>query len=303
MIKPPLLKTGDTIGICSPAGKINKNKIQNFTKHLLDKGFKVKISPHALGANFQYSGTDQERINDFQNLLNDPDIKAIFCARGGYGSIRIIDKIDFSNFNKSPKWIIGYSDITIFHNYISAIENSYSVHGIMPKSFDNSEFAHTSLEKTLDLLQTGSVFYEIAGTRYNVQGKAIGKLIGGNLSIIQNLRDSYIDLESKNSILFIEDIGEYKYSIDRMMQGLKLSGVLSNINGLVVGYFSNIKDDDNNPFGKSIEEIILDSVVEYKYPVLFNFPAGHELPNNPLIINSEIELNVQEKICSVKFMY
>jgi len=300
MIKPDFLKKGDKIGIVSPAGNIDEKPVMDTKSYLELRGFEVVLSQHVLTSWHQFAGTDEERAAAFQKMLDDKEIKAILCSRGGYGSIRIIDKLNFAQFKKYPKWIIGYSDITVFHSYLTNKLNCASIHAIMPKNFSVSMNAKNSMNSLISILQGEIPSYEMINHDLSRPGKAKGKLIGGNLSIIQNLRATEIDLNYKGNILFIEDIGEYLYQVDRMMMNLKFSGVLDKISGLIVGNFTKIKDGEI-PFGANAYEIIFEKVKEYKYPVCFGLNAGHELPHLPLIMGSEVTLGIGSKNTVVSF--
>lgn len=302
MIKPAFLKPGDKIGIVSPAGKIDETPVLNTKKFLEKKGFEIILSDNIYSEWHHFAGNDEERAKSFQAFLDDKEIRAILSSRGGYGSIRILDKLNFSKFKKSPKWLIGFSDITVFHSYLNNKLNCPSIHAIMPKNFRNNMNARNSMESLIDLLTGNIPTYEMMNHELSRPGKAKGKLVGGNLAIIQSLRGTDIDLNYKGNILFIEDIGEYKYQIDRMLMNLKYSGVLERIAGLIVGNFTKIKDNDE-PFGLETYEIINEKIKDYKYPVCYGFNAGHELPHLPLIMGSEINLGISNNNTIVSFKY
>jgi muramoyltetrapeptide carboxypeptidase len=300
MLKPKFLEKGDKIGIVSPAGKIDEKPILGVKKFLESRGYEVVLSEHVFKEWNQFAGTDDERAASFQKMLDDKEIKAIICSRGGYGSIRIIDKLNFSKFKKNPKWIVGYSDITVFHSYLTNKMNCPSIHAIMPKNYTNSMNAKNSMNSLINILRGDIPTYEMMNHELSRPGKAKGKLIGGNLSILQNLRATDIDMNYRGNILFIEDIGEYLYQIDRMMMNLKYSGVLDKISGLIVGNFTKIKDSET-PFGMNVFEIIYEKIKDYKYPVCFDFNAGHELPHLPLIMGSEVTLGIGNTSTVVSF--
>lgn len=281
---PPYLKSGDTIGVTSPAGYITQEQIQPSVSQMQSWGFTVKVGNTIGKRDFTYGGTDEERLADFQQMLDDPTIKAIMCARGGYGFVRIIDKLDFSLFKRKPKWIIGFSDITVLHCHLAKNYGIASIHSKMCNSFpdDWSKAEPIQIETILsikDALIGEQMGYTAPININNKQGKVDGILVGGNLSIIETLAGSDSDLDTKDKILFIEDTGEYLYSIDRMLWNLKRSGKLKNLRGLIIGGFKVKPDDVGEEFGKTIYDIVLEKVKEYHYPVAFDFPVGHQRNN------------------------
>lgn len=299
MVAPPILQKGDKIGIVSTARKISANEIKPAKKKLHQWGFDVVLGNNLFKEFNQFAGTDDERAADFQQMLDDDSVKAIFCARGGYGTIRMLDKINFEAFKKNPKWLIGYSDVTVLHSYFHKILKCETIHATMPINFPVDGLENDSL-KTLHSVMIGeNPTYEIAHNKHNRNGYSKGILVGGNLSILFSLRGTPWDIETSNKILFIEDLDEYLYHIDRMMMNLKLGGRLSNIKGLIIGGMSDMKDNAI-PFGKNPYEIVCDAVKEYDFPILFNFPAGHIPLNNALVFGREIELIVDKK-SHVKF--
>ncbi|OFX20693.1 MAG: LD-carboxypeptidase [Bacteroidetes bacterium GWA2_31_9] len=292
MIKPQYLKKGDKIGIVSTAGKIEKEYIDNAVNVLSQSGFEVVLGKNILASNNMFAGTDEKRAFDFQQMINDESVKAIICSRGGYGTVRIIDKIDFSGLIKSPKWICGYSDVTVLHSVINQKYGIETIHGTMPISFSKTK----SLELFIETLTGKIPEYEIKSDALNITGTAEGILTGGNLSVLYSLRGTLYDIDTDGKILFIEDLGEYLYHIDRMMMNLKIGGKLKNLKALIVGGMTDMKEG-NTPYGKSANEIILDSVKEYDYPVCFNFPAGHIEENFPLIMGRKMKIEVgKEKV-------
>lgn len=290
LIQPPYLKKGDKIGIVASARKISREEISPAVEVLKSWGLEVVLGKNLFNADHQFSGTDVERVEDLQTMLNDTSVKAVISARGGYGTMRIIDKIDFSGFKKNPKWVIGYSDITVLHSHIHTLEME-TLHATMPINFTKNEDALESLHKALF---GGKINYEIASHSLNRKGIAEGELVGGNLSLLYALAGSVSDIDTTGKILFIEDLDEYLYHIDRMMMNLKRSGKLSRLAGLVVGGMTDMKDNAV-PFGKTAEEIILDAVKEYNYPVCFHFPAGHVDRNLALYLGRNAKLEVAEK--------
>ena len=287
---PSFLRAGDNIHIVSPSGAIQPGFIDGATKLLSSWGLKVTEGKYARTEYGRFSGTKDERVADLQQALDDPNVKAILCSRGGYGLAQIIDKIDFTSFAKSPKWLIGFSDITILHNAITALGIA-SMHGIMTKYLTELPEESDQITSFKNLLFGTPSNFSIKPEAENRLGQAEGKLIGGNLSVMMGMRSTPFDLDFHNNILFIEDVGEKPYQIDRMMQSLRLSGVLKQISGLVVGQFS---DYDEDPLMmQSVAEIILAAVSEYDYPVCFNFPAGHVDYNLSLILGEQAELFVE----------
>lgn len=295
---PPFLKPADQIRIVSPSGAINPEYIEGACKLLADWGFQVSEGKYARTEYGRFAGTPEQRIADLQKALDDPEVKAILCSRGGYGISQIIDKIDFSHFMKSPKWLIGFSDITILHNAISNLGIA-SIHGIMAKHM--TEFpADTEPAVRLRKIITGEFpTYRIPPQPQNKIGKAEGKLIGGNLSVLMGLRGSQFDLNYKNAILFIEEIDEKPYHIDRMMQNLRFSGVLAQLSGLIFGQFSDCEEDPT--MMQSLQDMISANVSDYNYPVCFNFPAGHVDYNLPLIMGATVQLDVKLDEVMIKF--
>lgn len=286
---PSFLRAGDNIRIVSPSGCIHPDFIDGATKLLSSWGLKVTEGKYARTAYGRFAGTKDERAADLQQALDDPNIKAILCSRGGYGLAQIIDKIDFTSFAKSPKWLIGFSDITILHNAIARFGIA-SVHGVMTKYITELPEESDQIMSFKNLLFGTPSNFSIKPEAENRPGRAVGKLIGGNLSVMMGMRSTPFDLDFHNNILFIEDVGEKPYQIDRMMQSLRLSGVLKQISGLVVGQFS---DYDEDPLMmQSVAEIILASVSEYDYPVCFNFPVGHVDYNLSLVLGEQAELFV-----------
>jgi len=285
--------------VISPSGLVERSRIESAIEILKIRGFEVLTGRHVFGSNGIYSGRDGERLSDLQSALDAKDISAIFFTRGGYGLSRIIGQIDFSGFLKHPKWIVGFSDITVLHSAINRICSTCSIHAPVLNSFISFSETDESLLRLYAALKGQDVLYEMKDHPLNHYGNASGILTGGNLSLLYNLRGTRFDIEPEGKILFIEDVGEYLYHLDRMMMNLKNGGILSKINGLVCGGFSEMKDQDQ-PFGKTAEEIIADAVQEYRYPVLFGFPAGHIQPNYPLILGNKIDINISENKVTIK---
>lgn len=261
---------------------------------LRKEGYRVEVGKHVFAEHHQFAGTDDQRLSDFQSALNDPETDAIICARGGYGTMRIIDKLDFTKFPGSPKWLIGFSDITVLHACLNRLHVA-TIHGVMPRHFlDDAGEPTDSLLSLMKLLRGQEVEYTFATTGENREGKASAELIGGNLSIISSLMGTPYELDMAEKLLFIEEIDEFLYHTDRMMRQLKLAGKLSKLKGLVVGDFTNMKDNES-PFGQSVQEIIMEAVQEYNYPVCFGFSAGHGQNNQALVFGKVWELEATKK--------
>jgi len=295
---PPYLKSNDQIRIVSPSGNIEPKYIVGAKKTLSSWGLNVTEGKFARTKYGRFAGTEEQRIADLQEALDDPSVNAILCSRGGYGVAQIIDKLDFSTFAKSPKWLIGFSDITILHNAISNLGIA-SIHGIMAKHLTQFPADSIHVQKCREILFGQVPTYVVPKHRLNKVGIAQGKLIGGNLSVLIGLRGSQFDLDYKNNILFIEDIAERPYHIDRLMQNLRFSGALAQLSGLVVGQFS---DCDEDPLmKKSVAQIIASAVSEYDYPVCFNFPAGHVDNNFPLKLGETVQFEVTKRAVTLAF--
>ena len=247
-----------------------------------------------------FSSTDSNRAKDFQNAIDDNTIKAIWCARGGYGAMRIIDNINYDNLLKNPKWVIGYSDITAIHNDIHNL-GVESLHGVMCKSLEDISVNDDSIKKLKDILfEEGELKYIIEGNEYNITGEASGKLVGGNLTLLQSLLQSKSSIDTTNKIIFIEDVGEYLYHIDRMLHSLKRANYFSKCSGLIVGDFTDIKKNETK-FGKNLYEIINEIVEEYNFPVMYGFSAGHGEKNLPLIFGRNVQITVSENKSEIRF--
>ena len=299
MTIPSYLKKGDTIGIICPAGCMQKTAAITCIDTLKKWGLNVVIGS-TVGTQFNYfSGTDEQRLNDLQTMLDDDNIKAILCGRGGYGISRIIDKIDFKKFKKNPKWIIGYSDITMLHSHINKQLKIATLHSPMASAFNNEGYKNEFVLSLQKALKGNAINYKCQSHILNKSGMAIGELIGGNLCIIAHTMGTKSCYDFKNKILFIEDIGEYIYAIDRMLIQLKRNGVFEQIAGLIVGSFTDIKDT-TIPFGKNVYEIIEEQIVSYKFPVCYNFSVGHQTENYALKIGATYQLNVNNKKVSLK---
>lgn len=293
MIKiPPYLQKGDTIGLVCPAGFMTLDKVQTCINTLQDWGYAVKLGK-TIGGNSQnyFSGTDEERLIDFQQMLDDDEVKAVLCARGGYGTGRIIDLVDFKKFKKQPKWIIGYSDITILHSHLYTNYYISSLHAPMAGAFNEEGYKNEFVLSLKNVLEGKKAKYQCEAHAFNQKGEAVGELVGGNLALLAHLVGTDSDLKTKGKILFIEDVGEYVYNIDRMFYQLKRSGKFSKLAGLIIGGFSDMKDTER-PFGKTVYEVIHELVKEYDFPVCFDFPVSHTDRNYALKIGVGYKLKV-----------
>ena len=289
---PPYLKKGDTIAITCPAGYMPREKAQTCIETIQQWGFEVMVGK-TLGSKSKnyFSGNDETRLNELQAMLDDEGIKAIICGRGGYGISRIIDQIDFTRFKKNPKWIIGFSDITLLHAHINRNFKIATLHAPMAAAFNNGENKNEFIDSLHKALVGKKAKYACKADAFNKLGEAKGELIGGNLTLITHLIGTKSDINTKNKILFIEDIGELIYSTDRMLHQLKRSGKLTNLSGLIVGGFTDVKDTER-PFGKKVKELIKDILQDYDYPVCFDFPVGHKKENYALKIGGDFQLKI-----------
>ncbi len=289
---PPYLKKGDTIAITCPAGYMPREKAETCIETIQQWGFEVMVGK-TLGSKSKnyFSGNDETRLNELQAMLDDERIKAILCGRGGYGISRIIDQLDFTHFKKNPKWIIGFSDITLLHAHINRNFKIATLHAPMAAAFNNGENKNVFIDSLHKALVGKKAKYACKADPFNKLGEAKGELIGGNLTLITHLIGTKSDINTKNKILFIEDIGELIYSTDRMLHQLKRSGKLTNLSGLIVGGFTDVKDTER-PFGKKVKELIKDILQDYDYPVCFDFPVGHKKENYALKIGGDFQLKI-----------
>ena len=293
----PVLEKGDEIRIVSSARKISALELEAAKDFFIKNGFRVSEGKNLFKIHHQFAGSDKDRLNDLQEAIDDPVVKVIWMARGGYGTHRIINDLDIRQLQKNPKWIVGYSDVTVLHALLNS-NGLKSLHATMPLNFKDQSIE--SFSKTLDILKGATPEYKIDPHPLNKKGNAKGRLVGGNLSILYSLNGTGFLPEMKDSILFFEDLDEYLYHIDRMMMNLYLSGLLEKIKGLIVGGLSDM-NDNLVPFGKSAEEIVFEHIDQYDIPVCFAFPAGHQKENYPLILGKEISLIVSDE--SVKINY
>lgn len=300
MITPPYLKKGDKVGLVATARKVSATEMQPAIHQLEKWGLEVVEAPHLYAAYHQFAGEDEQRAADLQQMLDDKNIKAILCARGGYGTVRIIDRLDFTAFRKSPKWIIGYSDITVLHAHIQQNFGIETMHAVMPLDFSPRGFTHLGTQTLRDALSGQQISCVTAHHPLNREGSAKAEIVGGNLSILYSLTGTSSQLKTEGRILFMEDLDEYLYHIDRMMMNLKRSGMLSGLKGLIVGGMTRM-NDNKVPFGKTAEQIIAEAVADQAYPVAFGFPAGHMAEQCALIMGRKATLKVDAKKSSLSF--
>ncbi len=301
---PPYLKKGDRIGITSPSGYMTKEEIKPAVQLIESWGYRVIIGNTIGKRDFTFGGNDEERASDFQRMLDDSHIKAIMCARGGYGAVRIIDKLKWDRFKSRPKWIIGFSDATVFHAHVNCDLNIASIHSKMCNSFpdDWNKAEPIQVETILSIkkaLSGEKLSYTTKSNARNKHGSGTGLLIGGNIRTLESLAGSRTDINTDGKILFVEDTGEYMYSIDRMFWNLKRSGKLSKLKGLIIGGFKVKEDEDGDEFGKTLEDVVLEKVKHYDYPVCFDFPVGHQKNNFALKCGVRHTLVVHETNCTL----
>ena len=297
MIIPPFLKAGDTVALVCTARKFFPEDAKPAIDLLESWGLNVKLGTTIGLDNFQLGGTDSERAADFQAQLDDENVKAIWCARGGYGTVRIIDSLDFTNFKQHPKWIMGFSDVTVLHSQLN-VERVASLHSIMPFTVPT---APEEVKETLRQALFGeTISYVIPSKSYDVNGTASGELVGGNISILYSLLGSKSSIETKDKILFIEDLDEYLYHIDRMMYNLKRNGYFEHVKGIIVGSMTDMHDNEI-PFGQNEVQIITEIAKDLSIPIAFQFPAGHQKDNRTLILGKQVHFEVNEKEIKLKF--
>jgi muramoyltetrapeptide carboxypeptidase len=299
MIRPPLLRKGDTVGIAAPSSYLLKSELEPGVELIRSWGLQVVIGQHVFRRHNSFAGTDEQRTSDFQAMLDDPRIRAIICARGGYGTVRIIRKLNFEKFLQNPKWIAGCSDITVLHGFLQNL-GVESLHSEMPRFVPPAEPDLASMDSLRAALFGETKQYNIQPAAENRTGKSRGILTGGNLSVLYSLAGSDLEPGMKGRILFIEDIGEYLYHIDRMMMNLALRDRLKNLKGLVVGTMNNMMISGSG-YRKPAYTVIREAVSLYDFPVMFGFPAGHAHPNISLILGREVEMTVSSKQCTLTF--
>ena len=302
LITPPYLQKGDTIAILAPAGilKENKKPIMAKAKQLAERwGLVVVYGKNLFSQDNHFAGTDEQRCQDFQEALDNPNIKAIWCGRGGYGSVRILDMLDFSTFVKHPKWIIGYSDITAFHSHIHNL-GIETLHAMMGSSMqDKEEDIALTIESFKKAVFGEPLQYTIESSKFNRKGQASGMLVGGNIAIISSMLGSESQIATDGKILFIEDVGEYKYSIDRMLQSFKRAGYFDNVKAVIVGGMTKIKKN-STPWGNSMEHLILEAIPK-NIPVMFKFPAGHDPDNRALLMGRVVDVTIGDTTSTLVF--
>ncbi len=290
-LAPEFLKKDDTVYLLSTARKISLIDLQAAIGMFESWGLKVIVGKTIGTEENQFAGSDTLRLSDFQTAIDDPEVKAVFCARGGYGTVRMIDKIDFTEFTKKPKWVVGFSDVTFLHSLINNQVNIQTLHAAMPSTYKTTE--PEAIAEIGKVLFGETINYNIAQHPMNRAGLIEGEVIGGNLSILYSITGTKSGFDTTDKVLFIEDLDEYLYHIDRMMINLKRSGKLNHLKGLIVGGFSDMHDNEV-PFGKNAYEIIMEHVSEFDYPVCFDFPAGHIRNNMPIIFGKKISLKIDK---------
>lgn len=297
VIMPEYLKKGDTVGILATARKIDLVTLQPGIKLLESWGLKVVIGKSIGKEQNQLAGPDWQRATDFQEMLDNPNIKAIWAAKGGYGTVRIVDRINFDNFKKKPKWVIGFSDVTVMHSHINNM-NIGTLHAIMAISAKSA--TPEAIESFRKALFGEKLEYNIPHHAFNKNGKATGELVGGNLSVLYSIQGSESAVDMNGKILFLEDLDEYLYHIDRMMMNLKRNGSLKGLKGIIIGGMTSMNDNDI-PWGHDSLEIIQDIVKDLNIPVSYNFPAGHIKDNRALILGKTVTFEVNDKETVLKF--
>lgn len=300
MITPPNLKPGDKIGIVAPARKVEFDELNTAIDVFESWRLKVELGRNLFKEDHQFAGTEVQRSHDFQYMLDNPEIKAILCARGGYGTIKILKHLSFEKFLKNPKWIVGYSDITAMHAYLNQHLGAKSIHGIMPFNINSENKYSQAVESLKEILFGQQNDVGLLPHKFNKSGNETGTLIGGNLSVLYSIAGTKYDYDYTDKILVIEDLDEYFYHIDRMMMNLKYSGKLGKLKGLIVGGMTDMHDNKVE-FGKTAYEIIRDAVCDYNYPVCFDFPVGHQDRNVALVLGSKVELEVNNNRVRVHY--
>lgn len=288
---PPYLEKGDTIAIVAPARSISRREISPFIRLMEQNGCRVHCSPHLFGSDRQFSGTVEQRLFDLQQAFTDPGVKAVFAARGGYGAAQLLPGMDWEVIRENPKWLVGFSDVTALHTAFGKFMQT--IHGLMPFSLDvNDSKSMESFKHLLKVLQGEVPDYLVEGHPFNIPGRAEGEVTGGNLSVLYSLAGSSYEPDYEGKLLFLEDLDEYLYHVDRMVMNLELREIFRKISGLVIGSFSNM-NDNAVPYGRNALEIIAERASKYQVPTLFGFPAGHEKMNFPLIFGRVGTLTVE----------
>jgi len=294
---PPPLKKGDKVAITCPAKKLPYAMTDAVTL-LTSWGLEVVLGETVTASHNQFAGTDELRAHDLQRFIEDDSVKAIIAARGGYGTIRMVDMVDFSRLATNPKWLVGFSDITLLHAHIISNYNIACIHGQMPLNIPDA--SAYSLETLRKALFGEELIYKVEANPLNRIGESSGVLIGGNLSLLIAIAGSVSDIDYAGKILFLEDVGEYLYAVDRMLRSLKRANKLKNLAGLIIGGFTDIKDNEI-PFGQTIPEMVMDVVGEYDYPVCFDFPAGHVSNNCSLVLGTTLNLSVKQDAAYISY--
>lgn len=300
MIYPEFIKPGALVGLVAPAGKIALRYVEQAEKYLDGIGMRHLRGRHVAGSWHQFGGTDQQRADDLNSMLLNPEVAVIWCMRGGYGAVRLLDRVRFDLLLTSPKWLVGFSDITVFHALWQKKLGLASMHGPMPKNLEDGLAADTGMDHLWHFLQGEWPVYPLKPHSLNRGGQGTGRLTGGNVTILSMLKGADIDFDPKGKILFIEEVGEHLYHLDRMMYGLKVAGKLKGLAGLVVGQMTDMQDN-KTAFGATAYQIISQAVAEYDYPVLFDFPSGHDKCNWPLLMGHKVRLEVMKD--KVAFTY
>lgn len=296
---PPFLQKGDKVVIVSPSSKIDKHFLKGAKKHLESWGLKVALGKHAGGSSGRYAGTIRQRLKDMQDAMDDPEVKAIFCSRGGYGAVHLIDKIDFTDFYEHPKWLLGFSDITALH-YLFQKNGYASLHALMARHLTVEPENDPCSLYLKEILFGNLPTYTCDKHKLNKLGSTQGILRGGNMAVAYGLRGTPYDIPAEGTVLFIEDVSERPHAIERMMYNLKLGGVLEKLSGLIIGQFTEYEEDRS--LGKDLYTALADLVQEYDYPVCFNFPVGHVVHNLPLVNGAKVEFTVGKKNVELKFI-
>lgn len=301
MQKLKYLAPGDLVAVVAPAGKVEPAQVLPAVEWLEEKGFRVKTGKHLFHTYYQFSARDHERAEDLQEALDDPEVRAVLFARGGYGTVRIINKLNFSNLKRHPKWLAGFSDITLLHNVCRNM-GIPSLHGPMCRNFmDEKLQPREEAEKMMGILMGEKVEYTFESPDHNRKGSVTGLITGGNLSLLYSLLGTPYDVDTRGKILFLEETNEYLYHIDRMMNSLKLAGKLEGLKGLVTGHFTDTRDNQE-PFGKSVQEIIREAVGDFSFPVCFGMEAGHGGINLPLVFGKSWKLQVHNTQSVLKLL-
>ncbi len=291
MIIPPIIKKGDWIAIISSARKISKEELAPSIKILEQWDVEVVCGPNLFASADQMAGTITQRTEDLQWAINESKVKAVLFARGGYGTVQIVDKVDYKPLITNPKWFCGFSDVTVLHNHLNTL-GLQSIHSTMPILFDKT--SQTSIASLYNILKGNAISYELKPNVNNKTGKGVGQLVGGNLSLLVSMIGTPSDLQTDSKILFVEDIDEYKYHVERMLFQLDRAGKLKNLQGLIIGQMTDLKDNQI-PFGKTVEEMVLTITQDYNFPILFNFPSGHTFDNFALKLGQIHQLVIEEQ--------